>query len=158
MRYKVRSGERILEFDGEKIATSSSFKPDSVRWVDFNLYVTVAGTYVLERIGQSDVFHTLACPTVKKNNLKFDPNDLLLQRHVECSTCLPDPDYDTIVIEKPRYYAVVTESPRAVIDALYKRDKANSTRYMTYVSQKLIEEAAKYDKRLEQEYRTEYIE
>lgn len=158
MRYKVRSGERLLEFDGVKLASSSSQRPDSVRWVDFNLYITVGGSYVLERIGQSDVFHTLACPIVERSKLKYDPNDALLHRHIECTTCLPDADYDTVVIEKPRYFALVTESPAAVLDALHKKDRTNSTRYMTYVSQKLIEEAAKHDKRLEREYLTEYID
>ena len=158
MRYQVKSGQQTLEFDGEKLATSSSQKPDSVRWVDFNLYITDAGTYVLERIGQTDVFHTMACKVVEKNKLKYDPKDPLLKRHVECEICLPDADYDTVVIEKPRYFALVTDSPAAVINALYKKDRDNNTRYMTYVSQKLIEEASNYDKRLEREYRTVYID
>lgn len=158
MNYKVRSGERVLEFDGTKLATSSSQRPDSVRWVDFNLYITAGGSYILERIGQSDVFHTLACKVVERSKLKYDPNDTLLHRHVECQTCLPDADYDTVVIEKPRYFALVTESPKAVLDALHKVNRDNGTRYMTIVSQKLIEEAAKHDKRLDREYRTEWID
>lgn len=158
MQYTVRSGERTLKFDGVRLASSTSKKPDSVRWVDFSLYLTEGGAYVLERIGQSDVFHTMACKTVENSKLRYDPNDVLLHRHVECEICLPDPDYDTVVIEKPRYFALVTESPADVLDALHKRNRTNSTRYMTYVSQKLIEEAAKHDKRLEREYLTEYID
>lgn len=157
MKYKVKSGERTLEFDGVRIAQSTSFRPDSVRWVDFSLYITAAGTYVLERIGQSDVYHSLACTVVGRNKLEHNPQDELNENHIACEICLPDRYYDTIVIERPRYFALVTESPEAVLDALHKRDK-NNTRYMTHVSQKLIEEAVKHDKRLEKQYRTVHID
>jgi hypothetical protein len=157
MKYKVKSGERTLEFDGKCIAQSSSFKSDSVRWVDFSLYVTTAGNYILERIGQSDVYHSLACSVVDRNKLSYDPDDELTHNHVGCEICLPDRYYDTIVLERPRYFALVTESPDAILEALHKKDK-NNTKYMTYVAQKLIEEAIIHDKRLEKQYRTVHID
>lgn len=157
MKYKVRSGLRTYEFDGTLIASSTSQRPDSYRWVDFNLYVTVGGHYVLERIGQSDIFHkNIGCSVVDRNKLKFLPGDVLEDHHVPCEECIPDEYTDIIIIEKPRFYALVSEQPDAILEALHKRD-SNGARYMTKVTERLIEDAAKHDKRLENAYRVEHI-
>lgn len=153
--YKVKSGSRIFEFDGTLLAESSSQRSDSVRWVEFRLYVTVGGTYVLERVGRSDVFHNLACPVVERNGLKFHPEDALEGRHFPCLECDPDEEFDLIVIEKDRHFAVTSDDPRTIINALYK--KGDSVSYMTKVTERLIDVAAAKDKRLEQAYRVQFI-
>lgn len=148
-------GPRTLEFDGEILAHSDSKRPNAFRWVEFTLYLTVAGTYVLERVGQTQVFHTLECEVVERNKLKFNPEDHLESFHVPCDECNPFDD-DDLIIEKPRYYAVVSESPNAILKALYKKDK-DGTRYMTYVTSRLLEEASEKDLRLQKAYQVEYI-
>ena len=155
MHYKVKNGNRIYEFDGTLLASSTSKKQDSYRWVDFNLYITAAGTYILERIGQTDYFHHIECEVVARNKLKFSPEDQLEDRHVPCEICDPD-DFDDIVLEKPRYFALTSDSPAAILEALHKKAD-DGARYMTYVTQRLIEDAAVHDKRLEKAYRVEYI-
>ncbi len=155
MLYKVKNGNRIYEFDGKLLASSTSKKPDSYRWVEFNLYLTVGGSYILERIGQTDYFHHIECEVVGRNNLKFNPEDHLEDRHVPCEICDPD-DFDDIVLEKPRYFALVSEYPAAILEALHKKAD-DGARYMTYVTQRLIEDAAVHDKRLEKAYRVEHI-
>ena len=147
MHYKVKNGNRIYEFDGTLLSSSTSRKQDSYRWVEFNLYITAAGTYILERIGQTDIFHHIDCEVVERNKLKYNPEEQVLQdRHVPCEICDPD-DEDDIVLEKPRYFALVSEFPAAILEALHKKAH-DGARYMTYVTQRLIEDAALHDKRL----------
>ena len=155
MHYQVKHGPRVFDFDGERIASSTSKTSESIRWVDFNLYVTAAGSYVLERIGQSDVFHKLGCEVAERNSLKFTPGDELEERHVACKECDPDEYNDVLVLEKPRYFGVWSEKPEDIIDALHR--KKEGVKYMTLVTERLIEEASEYDKRLEKAFRIEYI-
>ena len=155
MNYKVKSGSRIYEFDGTLLAESTSKRSDSSRWIEFRLYVTVGGTYILERVGRSDIFHTLACPVVERNGLKFNPDDQLENRHVACLECDPDEDIDLLVIEKDRFFAMTSDNPQTIIKALYK--KSDNVAYLTKVTERLIEQASEKDRRLEQAYRVQYI-
>lgn len=154
--YEVKNNNRTLKFDGRQLAQSTSERPGSPRWVEFALYVTASGTYVYERIGQSNVFHHIDCEVLARNDLEFDPEDYLEEWHVPCDLCYPDPVVDDIIIEKPRYYAMVSDSPDAILETLHKKDE-NGARYMTKVAERLIEEACQYDKRLEKAYLVEVI-
>jgi hypothetical protein len=158
MHFKVRNGQRILEFDGQKLSHASSEKPDSDRWVEFTLYFTNGGSYVLERVGQTVIFHrNLGCEVVERNKLRFDSEYELQEHHQPCQLCDPDEYNDLLIIEKPRFYALVTDDPAAIIKSLHKLD-ANGLPYMTKVAERLLEEASEIDKRLERAYRIQYID
>lgn len=155
--HEVRDGSRVLQFDGELLATSTSRRPGEFRWVEFALYRTATGNYILGRIGQTRLFHDVGCAIVERNHLKASSVEDLNDDHVSCSFCDPDEDaVDQVCIEKPRYFALVSDSPQAVIEALYKYDKSGA-RYLTLVAQRLIEEAGRLDERLERAYRVETI-
>ncbi len=154
--YEVRDGNRVLRFDGELLSESSSRRPDNDRWVEFQLYRTKSGSYVLGRIGQSLLFHALDCPVVERNRLKPSGVEFLNDEHIGCTQCDPDDYAEEVAIEKPRYFALVSESPEAILEALYKYDQAGA-RYLTHVAQRLIEDACGLDSRLEKAYRVEYI-
>src|SRR5687767_210089 len=126
--YEVKDRNRTLKFDGRKLGSSTSKREGAPRSVEFALYVTASGTYVYERIGQSNVFHHIDCEVVERNELKFDPEDYLEDWHVPCELCYPDEEFDDIIIEKPRYYAMVSDSPAAILETLYKKDD-NGARY-----------------------------
>ncbi len=155
MHYTVKNGSRLLEFDGDLLASSTSKRPGAFRWVEFNLYLTNGGSYVLERIGQTLIFHTVDCEVVERNKLKYSPEDRLTKESVPCEICDPFDD-DDIILERGRFFAVVSENPETIVKALQKTDRDGS-RYQTYVTQRLIEEACTVDKRLERAYRVEYI-
>lgn len=154
--YEVRDGSRVLQFDGVLLAKSSSRRADQDRWVEFELYRTKSGSYVLGRIGQTTLFHALDCPIVKRNHLKASGVEFLTDEHMACEECDPDDYLDEVAIEKPRYFALVSESPEAILEALYKKDH-NGARYLTHVAQRLVETACENDARLEKAYRVEYI-
>lgn len=52
-KYRVRDGERVIEFEGRLLARETSRDASKQRWIELALYKTRAGTYVLEGIGRS---------------------------------------------------------------------------------------------------------
>ena len=70
--------------------------------------------------------------------------------------CKPDDSLDLIFPEKYRYWAQVSDTPEAVLDALYKYDD-NGARYLTSVAQRLLQEAAKVDSEIAEVYNYEII-
>jgi len=115
--YEVKDGARTLQFDGLVLGKSSSWRKGSYRWIEFELYRTESGSYVLSRIGVSLIYH--------------GP-------------------------ESYRYWAQVSEDPKAVLEALYKYD-VGGARYLTNVAQRLLEVAAKQDSGIDSIYRVEII-
>lgn len=160
--YEVRDGNRVLRFDGDLLSQSSSRQRGNYRWVEFELYRTKSASYVLGRIGQTRLYHALDCAIVQRNRLKPTGSEFLTEESVPCDECLPADasgaveDLDDIAIEKPRFFALVSDSPEAILEALYKYDPAGA-RYLTKVAERLIEDACTQDARLEKAYRVEYI-
>jgi len=58
--------------------------------------------------------------------------------------------------EKYRYWAQVSDGPEAVLDALYKQD-VSGARYLTHVAQRLLEDAAEVDVKIDEVYKVEVI-
>lgn len=52
-KYRVRDGERVIEFEGRLLARVTSQDDTKKRWIELALYKTHAGTYVLEGVGRS---------------------------------------------------------------------------------------------------------
>lgn len=154
--YEVQDGARTLQFSGRLLARSSSRKSDSVRWIEFELYVTESGSYILSRIGVSLVFHGAACALVSKYGLQeSNASDLDIDA-LPCDECDPDESAVLVFPEKYRYWAQVSEEPSAVLDALYKYDNGGA-RYLTNVAQRLLEEASRHDTKIAKAYRFEII-
>lgn len=55
--HSVWNGYEEIQFNGEKIAHSSTETKDSVRWIEIEIYRTQSGRYVIHRIGVSLVYH-----------------------------------------------------------------------------------------------------
>ena len=62
--YEVRDNKRTLKFDGVLLAFSTSFRPGVKRWIEFALYKTDGGNYVLSRVGETHLFHDPECAGV----------------------------------------------------------------------------------------------
>jgi hypothetical protein len=154
--FEVKDGARTLQFEGELLAESSSKRRDSTRWIEFRLYKTQSGSYILSRIGVSIIFHGAACSLVKKYGLVEAPYDSLETNSLSCEECQPDESLDLIFPEKYRYWAQVSEEPTAVLDALYKYDDGGA-RYLTNVAQRLLEDASIQDSGIEYVYKIEVI-
>jgi hypothetical protein len=154
--FEVKDGARTLKFSGELLGKSSSWRRGSTRWIEFELYRTESGSYVLSRIGVSLVFHGAACPLVKRYGLKEIQFAQIADGSIPCEECYPDESADLVFPEKHRYWAQVSEEPDAVLDALYKYDQGGA-RYLTNVAQRLLEDASELDSKIESIYRIELI-
>ena len=154
--FEVRDGSRKLQFDGALLGASTSWRRGSDRWIEFELYKTKSGSYILSRVGVSLVYHGAACPLVKRYGLQESPASDLDQNALPCSECNPSLEAQMLFPEKHRYWAQVSDDPEAVLEALYKYDQSGA-RYLTNVAQRLLDMAAKTDSEIESVYRVEVI-
>ena len=154
--FEVKDSARTLQFSGKLLSESSSFRRDSTRWIEFALYKTENGSYVLSRIGVSIVYHGAACPLVKRYSLNEINANELRDNATPCLECNPSPSAVMVFPEKYRYWAQVSDEPEAVLDALYKQD-VSGARYLTHVAQRLLEDAAEVDAKIDEVYRVEVI-
>jgi hypothetical protein len=153
---EVKDGARTLQFNGRLLGKSSSWRRGSTRWIEFELYRTESGSYILSRIGVSLVYHGSACTLVKRYGLSEISFDELHRDAISCSDCNPTEEAELVFPEKHRHWAQVSEEPNAVLDALYKYDDGGA-RYLTNVAQRLLEEASKNDEKILDIYKFEII-
>lgn len=154
--YEVQDGNRVLRFEGQLLAESSSERRDSMRWIEFQLFKTTSGSYVLSRVGVSTVYHTSICPLVQKYGLHEVEVDELDADAFPCVECHPTPGEPLVYPEQDRFWTLVSEDPEAVLNALYKTD-FNNSRYLTNVAHRLLEQASRRDAGINGAYRTEVI-
>lgn len=154
--YEVKDGSRTLQFNGALLGKSSSWRRGSNRWIEFSLYRTENGSYILSRVGVSLVYHGAACPLVKRYGLVESEVSNLQEDSTPCDECKPSKELPVIFPEKYRNWAQVSEDPEAVLEALYKYDNGGA-RYLTNVAQRLLEEASENDPGIESVYRIEMI-
>jgi len=154
--YSVKDGDRELQFNGTLLAKSTSARRAAYRWIEFELYRTESGSFILSRVGVSLIFHGSVCPLVSKYRLTESPSYELMRNATPCEECQPDDSLDLVFPEKYRHWAQVSDTPEAVLDALYKYD-GNGARYLTSVAQRLLQEAAKVDSEIAEVYNYEII-
>jgi hypothetical protein len=154
--FEVKDGFRTLQFEGKLLGSSTSQKRGSTRWIEFKLYKTESGSYILSRVGVSLVFHGAACSLVKRYSLQEAPVSDLEQYAIPCEDCNPDSSLGLVFPEKYRHWAQVSDKPNAVLEALYKFDDYG-TKYLTSVAQRLLEEASKLDSDIANIYNYEII-
>jgi hypothetical protein len=155
--YEVRNGNRTLKFEGRHLASSSSKRPGAVRWIEFDLYKTNGGKYVLSRVGVSHVFHSSTCPLVSRYGLHEAHSEDLSTFAVPCAECNPESLDPVVYPETYRYWTLVSDEPDAILEALYKPDD-HGVRYLTRVAERLLQDAAAQDADLDMLYRFEYID
>lgn len=154
--YEVKDGSRTLQFNGKILGESSSWRRGSTRWIEFKLFKTENGSYILSRVGVSITYHGAACPLVKRYALTEAQVSELKEDAVPCEECYPNRNLPIIFPEKDRTWAQVSDDPAPVLDALYKYDQGGA-RYLTNVAQRLLEQAAKQDEKIDSIYRVEMI-
>jgi hypothetical protein len=154
--HEVKDGSRTLQFSGKLLAESSSWRRGSTRWIEFKLYKTDNGAYILSRIGVSLIYHGAACPLVKRYGLIEAPASNLDKDALPCEECVPTRTVAMIFPEKHRYWAQVSDEATPVLEALYKYDQGGA-RYLTKVAERLLEDASDIDRGIEKVYRIELI-
>ena len=87
--FGVKDGARTLQFNGKLLGKSTSYKRGSNRWIEFALYKTESGSYVLSRIGVSLIYHGAACSLVRRYGLQEVDYNLLAKSATPCELCNP---------------------------------------------------------------------
>ena len=88
--FQVNDKERVLKFEGVLLAHASSYRRGSPRWVEFDLYRTEGGTYVVSRVGYSNIYHAESCPIVSKRRHEPAQVATLTESAIPCDVCEPN--------------------------------------------------------------------
>jgi hypothetical protein len=155
--FSVKDGDRTLQFNGTQLAKSSSERRGTYRWIEFELYRTESGSYILSRIGVSLIFHGAACALVSKYKLSEAPNYELPTHAIPCEECEPEDTLDLVFPEKYRHWAQVFEYPEGILDSLYKTDPRTGARYLTAVAHRLLKGASLVDLEIADVYTVEIV-
>lgn len=156
--YTVQDGVRTLQFEGEKIAQSSSRGRNKFRWVEFELFRTAKGRYVISRVGMSLYFHHSGCSVVRRNGIAPVPAEALSVNLMPCEDCRPQRGLDEELFpETPRYFAQTFKYAEDVVASL-KRVDDNGEEYFTDVARRLLIEAASNDDDIHDAFFVEWIE
>lgn len=158
MTFKVLDNSRTLQFEGVHLSHSSSRRPDSPRWIEFDLYRTESGQYVLSRVGISMIYHMRFCRLVEQYGLHAAPAAILTEESVPCEKCTPKflADNEQIYPETDRPWAQVCPSVDSVLRAVQRRDEQGSWFY-TRVARFLLEEASQHDAAIDQQYHNQVV-
>jgi len=158
MQYAVKDGVRTLRFDGELLSTSSSRVGSRPRWVEFSLFRTPKGTYIISRVGVSRYYHSAECSVVSRNRLSAVDEMELADDAMPCVDCRPSSlSIEGVFPETPRYWAQHSEKARGIIASLMKYDD-NQTEYLTNVARRLLEDAAEVDEGIAEVFFNDFIE
>ena len=157
MRYKVKDGPRTLIFDGQELSHASSFYPGKLRWIEFTIYKTNAGQYVVARTGKSFVYHREDCPTVRRNHIAALPGQVIPDTMKPCDICNPSRVHDEILFpETPREAATTCSTAEGVVKWMRQKD-SNGIDYLTNVAKDALELAAESDLAINDAYYTERV-
>jgi hypothetical protein len=165
-RFSLKDGQRPLTLVGWKLAHVASQTGEDARWTELTLYRTLNNRYVVEKVGRSDVFHSLTCPRRNKGqeypslqaalaDKDADEDDTVEDIFVPCKKavrsgeafCNPSYDESPVGVERDIYSVAVHESARAMVESLYRPDK-DDTRFLSRVARALLDAAAQSDQRI----------
>lgn len=153
---EVRDGARRITFDGQLIGSASSRRHDSPRWSEYKLYKTVSDTYVLEKVGRSIVVHMPGCSEIISQLDRFQnrhPGSDPADGWWFCENCTADGHNITaLLVENDRSWVTITDDPREVIDALYRRK--GGARSLQRISLALLEQASRADDKISSAFYT----
>lgn len=173
-QHEVRDGSRIIRFSGTLLATASSMRPVSPRYVELSLYALPSPppAYVLSRVQYSRVFHVSTCEQALRNHLPLgvDPaaRNLPLTELSPCAYCNPTPsapgapDFRTTHrFEIPRHFGAIIDTPAHLLSALAHPSTRPSRAHtlspppnnqLPWLSRQLVDAAAPLDPALQSAY------
>lgn len=153
----MNNDRQELRFTGVHLGFASTEHRGSDRWVEFSIYRTESGKYILSRIGRSVRYHDKICRTVAKNpQLRPVPVATLTEDMSPCDECLPNgddhlADNDQIYPEMDRPAASVYESVDDLMDGLMLINE-HGLPFLTHVAQDVLAAASENDAAIHQAY------
>lgn len=158
---QVRDGNRLIQFDGELLASVSSRNDGRDRWTEMRVYRTQGGSLILEKVGRSVRLHMPGCEDIINDLPLFQqahPGEDPEFGYSWCNKCTPpvgeEYDFFSLLVEEDRYWATISTDPEVIIDALWR--KREGYRRLPRISVQLLTELCKVDPAFES-WRTERI-
>lgn len=149
--YVVRDRLREIEFNGTELGRSSTEKDDSLRWTEIVIYKTDGGSYIIERLGKSLVYHV---PKSKCDSSQGTPlkGYQLGEESEPCPQCNPavpedsgfDPEW-TFSHERTMSSAEVVSRPEDLHDALSMFDRKRKVSRISHVAADALQKASGND-------------
>lgn len=168
--YELNNFDRVLRFNGERIAHSSSRKGsdrDIIRWTEVDIYRTAGGSYVIHKIGKSRVYHAGPYMCSGTTGKLVQTNTLLTRRREEfrvtdlapCPVCQPGPiqAHVSVTIEQDRGNTATSTTARGIVESAYNQDPEGVT-YLTKTAKRALEEASSRDGAIRDAYLVETID
>lgn len=151
--FHVRNQLEVIEFEGNMISGATTERSDDPRWTEINIYKTVGGSYVIQRIGRSVVYHVRGSECNYGIATRVDklPSDA-----EPCKICNPgfpeDLDVEDIVdFEIDIHSAEVctaAELPHRLTHKKTNRETGKEERFMSSVSRRALQGALDADEDL----------
>lgn len=158
--YEIQDGLRTIKFEGEMLSSSTS-RTKKPRWIEFRLYKTKGGSYILSRIGMSLTYHHSACKIVDRNGILPVPSENISRNMIPCEDCRPNRNLDLeLYPETPRHWAQRFDpeiGAEGLVESL-KREDEFGAEYITNVAKKLLIDAAKKDDEIHAAFYTEWVD
>lgn len=149
---KISVWDRLveIEFEGSRIGWASTERPDqSLRWTEIHIYRTRGGSYVIERLGRSLVYHARGTDCARGRNIV---GSQISDESEPCEKCRPntpeDDDFNPhrkFVHEVTMSSADVVDDPSKVHDALSQFDKQRGVKRISRVASNALQAAAAND-------------
>lgn len=154
--YTVQYRKSVWHFEGRLLSEASSREPHKPRWIEFKLFKTSNGNYILSRVGMSVLYHSKTCKTSSRNNLKKVERHELPEGSLPCLECGAS-EAAEVFPETHRYFALRTTTAKGVLAALIQYDDNNSE-YLTNVAVDLLTDAAVLDDAIDEVFFDRVIE
>lgn len=145
---------REIEFSGKKLGWSSTEKDESLRWTEIHIYKTNGGNYVIERLGQSLIYHVQGTECSQGHGYKIRGSNLSPESE-PCPRCNPkvpeDSGFDAaqqFVHESRMSSAEVVERVDDLHDALSMYDRKRRVTRISHVAAQALQNAAANDPEL----------
>lgn len=153
-RFRVRDQFQVIEFDGALIGEATTEVSSSPRWTEIEIYKTVAGNYVVHRVGASLVYHRLDTPCASGVSQTvghvLDHDDRQLEPCERCQPCDiygDDVDHDVKVRVETDRHSATAVTVDGVVEAL-TLSRPNRSQYVSNVAQQALNQALHNDPKL----------
>jgi hypothetical protein len=142
---------REIEFDGWLLGSSSTEGDDSLRWTEIHIYKTEGGSYIIERLGKSLVYHRKGRCSSKPNWVEV-PGAALGEDSQPCDVCRPrvpeDDDFNSdekFLHETMISSAEVVNRAEDMHDALSMFDRKRKISQISHPAAQALQNAAAND-------------
>lgn len=121
-QHRIRNGNHIYAFQARVLAAATSRRPGHPRWTELVIYQLKNGTYMVSRIGRSQIAHDPGCNRVTSKMVPYlEAGEEARIHRVPCPECFPrvgDAMDPQTVLEASRFTALQAPDPSGLYDVL----------------------------------------